>query len=71
MIILEIIMMLVFIKVLGFVFRLGWNVMKWVFGLFGWLIVAGLVISFAGAVFLPMIVFISLIVLACGAARRI
>ena len=64
MIIMTILMMVLFFKVMGFLFRMSWGVTRWIFRLIGGLIIAGLMISFIGVYLLPVIAVVGLIVLA-------
>ena len=57
-------------KVLGFAFRMGFGIMRAFFGFIGFLIVASLVLSFAGVFLLPMIGVIVLIVLLARSSDR-
>ncbi len=70
MMILSILMMVLFFKVLGFAFRMGFGIMRAFFGFIGFLIVASLVLSFAGVFLLPMIGVIVLIVLLARSSDR-
>ena len=70
MIIITILMMVLFFKVMGVLFRIGWKIMGAVAGFIGFLIVAGLVISFVGAFLLPVIAVIGLVVLLTRSAKK-
>ncbi len=70
MMILSIIMMVVFFKVFGLAFRIGFGIMRGIFGFIGFLIGAALVLSFAGVFFLPVIAIIILVVLAARSVGR-
>ena len=63
MIILTILMMVLFFKVMGFLFRMSWGLTLGILKFMGFLIIAGLVISLAGRVLLPVIAVIALAVL--------
>ncbi len=69
MIIWTMIMLVLFFNIMGFVFRIGWGITKWVFSLIGWLVITGLVVSFAGIFLLPAAAVIFLIIMACSANR--
>ena len=61
MMILSILMMVLFFKVLGFAFRMGFGIMRAFFGFIGFLIIAALAIPLIGILFLPAIIVIALV----------
>ena len=63
MIIITILLMVLFFKVMGLMFRMSWGITKGILKFVGFLFIAGLVISFAGVFLLPAIVVIALAVL--------
>ena len=51
-----IMMIVLFFKFVGFMLKLGWKIAGGIFGFIGFLIMAGLVISFIGTFLLPLLV---------------
>ena len=71
MMIMTILMMIVFFNVVGLLFRIGLGIMIIVFGFVGFLMVAGIVLTLAGAYFLPVIAVIALIAAGVKGLRRL
>ena len=71
MMIMTILMMVVFFNVVGLLFRIGWGIMRIVFGFVGFLMVAGIVLTLAGVYFLPVIAVIALIAAGVKGLRRL
>lgn len=66
-----IIMMVLFFKFIGFMLKLGWKIAGGIFGIIGFVIAAGLVVSFIGSFLLPLIVIGGLIGLGVHALRKV
>ena len=71
MIIITILMMVLFFRVLGFLFRIGWKIASGILGFIGFLIFAALMFPVIGVLFLPVIGVILLILLLIGSLPRI
>ena len=61
MIIITILMMVLFFRVLGFLFRIGFKILGGILGFVGFLIIAALAIPLIGILFLPAIIVIALV----------
>ena len=66
-----IIMMVLFFKLIGFMLKLGWKIAGGILGIIGFVIAAGLVITFISSFRLPLIVIGGLICLGMHALRKV
>ena len=66
-----IIMMVLFFKLIGFMLKLGWKIAGGILGIIGFVIAAGLVITFISSFLLPLIVIGGLIGLGMHALRKV
>lgn len=69
MFVLYILAMVIGYKMLGAVFRIGWGITKGFFGFIGVMEAIGLLMSFLGAILLPVIIVIGVVALIAKGSR--